>query len=133
MKNIKIVSVLGLIALLFIAATPAKKGKPVYAFGVSTSFADSIVYFTTVHALDDVVLEKKGLLPDRELYSYQLKNFVEIMKERPHQTSMIYFSTKKSKLEKEAAKVKKKMLKNKSKKPIYIGEDEFVFSKPELE
>ena len=71
-----------------------KKGshKPVYAFGISASFTDTVVYYTDIQLLDSVHLDKGGFLPHRELYSYQLKNFLEFEMNLPNRTCMIYFS-----------------------------------------
>lgn len=47
--------------------------KPVYAFGISASFTDTVVYFTDIQILDSAKVSKEGFLAHRELYSYQLK------------------------------------------------------------
>ena len=38
---------------------------------------DSVVYFTDIQILDSAKVSKEGFLAHRELYSYQLKNFLE--------------------------------------------------------
>ena len=47
--------------------------KQVYAFGISASFTDTVVYFTDIQILDSAKVSKKVSLTHRELYSYQLK------------------------------------------------------------
>lgn len=99
--------------ILFVAlsASSVKKEKGVYAFGFSASFTDTVVYCTEIQMLDSVEL-KKGALPHRELYSYQLKNYLEYQKGEKNRTCMIYFSDDKRKLTKEKAKVISKYKKN---------------------
>lgn len=107
------------------------KEKTVYAFGVAASFNDSVVYFTEIQVLDSVKLDKSGFLPKRELYTYQLKNYLEYDLRRPNYTCMIYFSGNKAKLTKEAAKVKAKYNKSKSIVLTTVEPDKFSFKKPE--
>ena len=120
----KYVKILFAIALVFTmcSAFSLKKGshKPVYAFGISASFTDTVVYYTDIQLLDSVHLDKGGFLPHRELYSYQLKNFLEI-----------YFSDNKKKIDKEALKVLGKYKKNKSIVLQKIDPEKFRFTKPE--
>lgn len=105
--------------------------KPVYAFGVSASFTDTVIYYTEIQMLDSVALDKNGFLPHRELYSYQLKNYLEFDKGLPNRTCMIYFSENKKKLGKEAAKVVGKFKKSKTVAVEKIDPQNFRFSKPE--
>ena len=104
MKHIKIVFAVMLVFTLCTAFT-MKSHKPVYAFGVAASFNDSVVYCTEIQVLDSTALDKNGFLPKRDLYSYQLKNYLEYDLKKPDYTCMIYFSENKKKLEKEAVKV----------------------------
>ena len=76
MKHIKIVFAVMLVFTLCTAFT-MKSHKPVYAFGVAASFNDSVVYCTEIQVLDSTALDKNGFLPKRDLYSYQLKNYLE--------------------------------------------------------
>lgn len=134
----KYVRILFAVALVFMvcSAFSFKKGnggkeKAVYAFGVGASFSDTVVYFTDIQMLDSVKLDKNGFLPKRELYTYQLKNYLEYDLRCPDYTCMIYFSENKKKLEKEAAKVKSKYKKNKSIVLMPIDAEAFSFKKPE--
>lgn len=132
MKYVKILFAVALVFTLC-SAFSLKKGehKPVYAFGVSASFTDTVVYYTEIQVLDSVALDKNGFLPHREIYSYQLKNYLEIDKGQSNRTCMIYFSENQKELEKEAAKVLGKYKKNKSVALEKIDTQSFKFTKPE--
>lgn len=107
-----------------------EREKDVYAFGLAASFNDSVVYCTEIQVLDSVRLGKNGFLPQREMYSYQLKNYVEYELDKPNYTCMVYFSEKKEKLTKEVNKLisgyKKSNL-----VLIPITASEFMFKKPQ--
>lgn len=131
MKFAKI-TIYALFALIVCSAFTMKKGdKNVYAFGVSASFTDTVVYYTDIQVLDSVELGKKGFLPQRELYSYQLKNYLEYQKGLKNRTCMIYFSENKKKLEKEKANMLSKYKKNKTMVLEKIDNKDFKFKKPE--
>ena len=104
--------------------------RAVYAFGVAASFNDSIVYYTDIQVLDSVELDKNGFLPKRDLYTYQLKNYLEYNLKKPDYTCMIYFSENRKKLEKEAVKVKGKYKKSKNMVLQVVKPEAFTFTKP---
>ena len=131
MKYVRILCAVALVFALCSAFTMKDKEKAVYAFGVAASFNDSIVYYTDIQVLDSVELDKNGFLPKRDLYTYQLKNYLEYNLKKPDYTCMIYFSENKKKLEKESAKVKGKYKKNKSIVLMPIDPYAFRFKKPE--
>ncbi len=132
MKYVKILVAIACIFTLC-SAFSLKKGapKPVYAFGISASFTDTVVYYTAIQLLDSIHLDKNGFLPHRELYSYQLKNFLELDMNKPNRTCMIYFSENKSKREKEASKMMNKYKKNKTAVLEKVDSEKFHFTKPE--
>ena len=105
MKYVRILMALAVVFTICSAFTMKSKNKPVYAFGVAASFSDTVVYYTDIQLLDSVSLKNNGFLPQRDLYSYQLKNHVEYELNKPNYTCMIYFSETKKKLEKEMSKV----------------------------
>ena len=107
-----------------------KKTQPVYAFGISASFTDSIVYYTEIQVLDSVSLTSEGFLPKREAYSYQLKNYLE-NKGEANRTCMIYFSDSKKKIASEFDKISGKYKKNKTVSFKKIEKKDFQFKKPE--
>ena len=121
-----------IIALLFVPAfMSAKKDKDVvYLFGTSYSYNDSIVYFTEIQPLEGVKLEKgTGFLPNRQFYSYELKDYMNFKEDMPGRTSVILFSEKKSTLQKREAKIKKRLVEKEGKTVRYLG-DKFKFTKP---
>lgn len=135
MKYVKILFAVVLVFTLCSAFSLKKKEslKPVYAFGVSASFSDTVVYYTNIQIIDSVHLDKNHFLPNRELYSYQLKNYLEYDLNQPNRTCMIYFSENKKKLDKELIKVVGKYKKNKSIELILIPADSFKFIKPDID
>ena len=129
-KNIRLFVAL-VLAVFVCSSFTMKKGKekPVYAFGVAASFSDTVVYYTPVQVLDSVALDKNGFLPQRDLYSYQLKNYLEYKLDKPNYTCVIYFSDNRKKLEKEAVKVKAGYEKSRQ-TLLSIEPDDFRFEKP---
>ena len=101
---------------------------PVYVMGASMSFSDSIVYFTEIQKLDSVVLQN-GFLPHRQYYAYELKDYMNFEENMPGRISMIYFDTKRAKMEKLEYKIKKHLLEKEGKIVRYLG-DKFKFVKP---
>ena len=124
MKYVRILCAVALVFALCSAFTMKDKEKAVYAFGVAASFNDSIV-------LDSVELDKNGFLPKRDLYTYQLKNYLEYNLKKPDYTCMIYFSENRKKLEKEAVKVKGKYKKSKNMVLQVVKPEAFTFTKPQ--
>jgi hypothetical protein len=90
-----------------------------------------IVYYTDIQVLDSVELDKNGFLPKRDLYTYQLKNYLEYNLKKPDYTCMIYFSENRKKLEKEAVKVKGKYKKSKNMVLQVVKPEAFTFTKPQ--
>lgn len=131
MKYIRIALSLTLAFLLCSAFTMKGKDKEVYAFGVAASFTDSIVYYTPIQVLDSVQLTKNDFLPRREMYSYQMKNYLEYNLKKENYTCMIYFSENKNKLEKEASKLMNKYKKQGNLVLQPIKQEDFSFKKPE--
>lgn len=131
MKYVKILFAVVFVFTLCTAFSLKDGHKSVYAFGVSASFTDTVIYYTDIQVLDSVALDKNGFLPHRDLYSYQLKNYLELEKGLPNRTCMIYFSENKKKLSKEAANVLGKYRKNKTITVREIEAGSFQFKKPE--
>lgn len=130
MKYVRMFFALTLVCMVCSAFT-MKKGeeKPVYVFGIAASFKDTVVYYTAVQLVDSVVLDHQGFLPRRELYSYQLKNYLEYTMGKPDYTCMIYFSEKKAKLEREASKIISRYRKDNVSVQM-LDNSAFVFEKP---
>ena len=89
MKYVRILCAVALVFALCSAFTMKDKEKAVYAFGVAASFNDSIVYYTDIQVLDSVELDKNGFLPKRDLYTYQLKNYLEYNLKKPDYTCLL--------------------------------------------
>lgn len=133
----KIFSIILLMCLVIPSLSFAKDGKTkerkkkvqteVYVWGVSLSFSDSIVYFTEIQRVEGAIIEDK-LLPNRHLYAYELKDYMSYEEGKPGRTSFIYFSDKRSKLEKKEQKVKKRLVEGGEKTVRYLG-DKFKFTK----
>ena len=104
------------------------KEVPDYILGASVSFSDSIVYFTEIQKLDNVVLEN-GFLPHRQYYAYELKDYMSFEENIPGRISVVYFDEKRSKLEKKEQKIKKHLMEKENKIIRYLG-DKFKFVKP---
>ena len=117
--------------MFFSSFTLKSNEKPVYAFGVAASFNDSVVYYTEIQVLDSVGLDKAGFPPKRDLYAYQLKNYLEYDLNKPDYTCMIYFSENKKKLEKEASKIKGKYKKGSGLVLQAVEPSAFTFKKPQ--
>lgn len=131
MKHFRLFFAVAAAFVLFSAFTFKAKEKTVYAFGVAASFNDSVVYYTEIQVLDSVQLDKNGFLPQREMYAYQLKNYLEYNLQKPDYTCMIYFSENKLKLEKEASKVKGKYKKGSGQVLQAVKPEDFSFEKPQ--
>ena len=132
MKYVKILFAIALVFTMCSAFSLKKDhSKPVYAFGISASFTDSVVYFTDIQVLDSAEVSKEGFLAHRELYSYQLKNFLEDNQLQQNSTCMIYFSENRKKLEKEATKILNKYKRNNRMTVSRIDGEKFRFTKPE--
>ena len=132
----KIFSILVVLCLVVPSLSFAKDGKEevkkkvkteVYMFGVSLSFTDSVVYFTEIQHMEGAIIENK-LLPNRHLYAYELKDYMSYEEGKPGRSSFIYFSDKRSKLEKKELKIRKRLLYNGEKTVRYLG-SKFKFTK----
>ena len=97
MKLIKTFVALALVVVLTSAASAPKQKGGVYIFGVSSSFTDTVAYFSAIQYLDTIELKKGGVLPFLPNYSSQLENYIEVMKEKPNQTSATFYFTSKKK------------------------------------
>lgn len=111
MKSVKILASLLFVMMVCTAATLEEKQKGIYIVGVSASFTDPHVYFTSVQFIDSVKVGKDKLLPLRAEYSDQLDDYLEQQKGMKNRTTFIYFDKKKGALEKTIKKMKEKYLK----------------------
>ena len=129
MKKIFLVLFMALLASSSVKAAK-DDDNVIYIWGASYSFTDSIVYFTEIQPLEGLELAKgTGFLPHRQFYSYELKDYMNFNENMPGRTSIIFFSKKRSTLEKKAEKVKRRMVEVEGKTVRYLG-DRFHFVKP---
>ncbi len=134
-NKISIFAICAVMLLISVTAMSAKnKCVPkLYAFGIASSFNDSIVYVTEVQEIDSAwINEKNKFLIGRDNYSYQLKQYFE-NKGMPHRTCCICFNLKKKDIDKKYKKIiahyqKKGLFKIKE---IKQGEFHFLPIKPE--
>lgn len=117
-------------ASLSVSAKKKQNQKPVYVFGVSTSFTDSITYRTDIQLLDSVFPDANKFLAEREVFSYQLKNYLEMDRKLTDRTCMIFFNTNGKKLSKELLKLQARWKKQNTLVQVIDGKD-FKFVKPE--
>lgn len=137
MKYVKILFAIALVFSMCSAFSPKKDltekkpPKTIYAFGISASFTDSVVYFTDIQLLDSAKVSKEGFLSHRESYSYQLKNYLESNQLQKNSICMIYFSENRKKLEKEETNILKKYKKNNTIIISHLTLEKFRFTKPQ--
>ena len=130
MKRTLLISFLALFAAVSAVQAKGDEEKTVYLLGASFSFSDSVVYFTEIMPVEGAKLdEKTKFLLHRQYYAYELKDYMNFQENMPGRTSVIYFSEKRSKLEKQAAKIKKRLVEKDGKTVRYLG-DKFKFVKP---
>lgn len=104
-----------------------KEVKDVYVFGVSIAFTDTVAYFTEVQHVEGAVLVD-DMLPNRHMYSYELKNYMSFNEDMQGRTSFIFFDDDKAKLVKKEAKIKKRLTERNGMTVRYLG-DKFKFTK----
>ena len=130
MKRTLLIFFLAVFAAVSAVQAKGKEEKTVYIFGASFSFSDSVVYFTEIMPVEGAKLDAKTkFLLHRQYYAYELKDYMNFQENMPGRTSVIYFSEKRSKLEKQAAKIKKRLVEKDGKTVRYLG-DKFKFVKP---
>ena len=108
MKFIKNLVPLFLVCMMCSAFTMKDKTNGMYIVGVSASFTDSVIYFTEVQFVKNLLLGSDKLLEMRSYYSDQLDEYLESDKGLKNRTSFVYYNTKKEKLEKVIKKMKDK-------------------------
>lgn len=105
-----------------------KKPTKVYMFGFATSFNDSIVHLSNLQVVDSAWVDSKThFLFSRENYSYQLRDYLK-GKGMSHPTVVTMFGEKKSEVEKQYSKLRKRFLEKNHYQLEYIADDEFHFS-----
>ena len=133
MKRI-VMMLVAVMALGMSIETSAKKVQvpKMYIFGFAPSFNDTIVHFTNVQEVDSAWIEKKNdFLQMRELYSYQMRDFLANKKQMPRRTCVIYANKNRKKVEKKYLKFKKLYTQSKNQRQQYdlryLEDKEFHF------
>lgn len=109
MKFAKYVALTALLSVACVAGAKEKRVPRIYMYGLSASFADSTVYFTNVQAVDSAWMDtKKSILLGRDNYSLQLKNMLAEKHGERNRTCIVVFGTKKSRVEKDLLKMRRK-------------------------
>lgn len=115
MKNIyiRLLTILTAFLLGFSLSGSAKPKKmPLWMFGFSASFTDSIVYISDVQKVEPAYIETStGFLYDRSIYSLQVENFIEEQLGKPRTTCTIFFSKSRKKMEKKFFSIRKRYIK----------------------
>lgn len=104
----------------------AKVKRPVYLFGVATSFQDSTVYITEIQRLDSMTIERKNGLEgvrtlNRQFASYLHKN------NQAEYVEVLFYNEKKDKVEKDLLKIRTKYTSSKAYKLKVIPADTFSY------
>lgn len=109
MRVIRFAVCLSVLALMLVStgAQAKKVKKDIYLFGCSASFTDSIVYITDVQVIEGVKVNSKSkVLPNRDSYSSQLKEYLANKMGQPYRTCFVMFSDKAKKITKKLAKLR---------------------------
>ena len=112
-------------------ASAKPRCQPIYIFGVSASFNDSIVYITDIQLLDSAwVDDKTGFLLMRNEYSNQLRSHFTA-KGQLNRTCIVCFADNEKAILKKYAKMKKRYIGDKKKRRNFdyreLDEEEFKF------
>lgn len=132
--------ILRIFAMLFLGlcfAMPqkaaAENDKTVYVLGYGISFKDSVAYFTGIQEIKQADLQKKtGFLTYRTEFSDQLKTYLQAQLGVENPTCAIFFSEKKSAVEKKVLRLRRQINYEKERRIIEIPLSEFVFFQPVL-
>jgi len=108
------------------------KQKPLYMVGIAISPTDSVVYLTDLHLVKDLtVAKKKGYLMDRQLYSQQLRRYLETTYKGKTYVPAVFFSPKQKKMERRYLSLYKRYVNSKEKHIVLIDQSQFRFKAEE--
>ncbi len=103
----------------------AQKLKNVYAFTYGQCFNDSVVYVSGVQVIPEAQVDRKTkFLNDRNSYSNQMKKYLDATYGGAH-TCAILFDTKRDRVEKKYAKIRRSFQKGKKGKLVELSINEF--------
>lgn len=99
-----------LLTVGFCAGATAKRivAPKMFMFGFAGSFNDTIVVFTDIQQVDSAWIDKKtNFLQSRDLYSSQLRDYLDQNKQLPYRTCVVFFDKDRARLEKKFMKMRK--------------------------
>ncbi|MBR2862546.1 MAG: hypothetical protein IKB97_03160 [Bacteroidaceae bacterium] len=109
----------------------AENSETIYVLGYGISFKDSVAYFTGIQEIKQADLQKKtGFLTYRSDFSDQLKTYLQTQLGVPNPTCAIFFSEKKSAIEKKVLRLRRQINYEKERRIQEIPLSEFVFFQP---
>mgnify|MGYP007101843679 CR=1 FL=1 len=135
MKHIRyaLLTTLLLAAFTFQSASAKEVVVPkMYMFAFAASFTDTIVYFSNVMEVDSVWIDSKNdFLIGRDTYSRQFREFLAEKKQMQNRTCVVFYGTKRQKVEKKYLKMKRLYTKSKDGKEHFdvrfLNDNEFNF------
>ena len=105
---------------------------PVYMYGMSTAFGDSVAYVTDIQRIDSAYMERKHILGGLREYVQQLDQYYKSKGER--RVNTVFFKKNRKKAEKHFMKLRKKYNKQGQElKPLPQGEFGFSAIQPSVE
>lgn len=103
-----IIVVLSLVVSIETASAKKQQVEKMYMFGMAAAFTDTIVHFTNIQIVDSAWIDSKtNFLQDRDIYSNQLRTFLRDKQQAPNRTCIVFYSTKREKLEKKYQKMRR--------------------------
>ena len=110
------------------AKTLRVKQKQMYMMGVAVSLIDSAIFITDMHLVKGVtVSKKKGFLMDRQLYSQQLRKYLEETNGGGPYVPAVYFSPKRKKMERQYLSMHKRYAKGNELRIVLVDQSQFRF------
>ena len=134
-NSLRVIICFALLYMVAIGPIEAKKHRvkqqTVYMVGVCMSLVDSAIFITDMHRVENVTIENKThFLMDRQLYSLQLKQYVESQYKGGPYIPAVYSSPKRKKMERRYLSLHKRYVQSKELRMYLIDQSQFRF-KPE--
>lgn len=130
MHKVKTLMVLLVLLLRPVGYVAAQKTsiRPVYMFGFSASFSDSLIYITEIQKVDSACFQDRShLLLNRTSYSNQLQFYLERTQNRPKTTCVTFCNEDLKKLQKERNEIWNKYSKDRSVIVRSLSAEEFRY------
>lgn len=129
MRILKMICLLvTLVCTTVVFAGSGVKQKAVYVFGYAQSNSDSLIYVTDIQRIDTAFLVKKGgFLLGRQVFSEQLRSFLDHSYGSKNAICNIFFSTKRSTLVKTYDRVTLRVNNNDDFRLCFLGQQVMQF------